>query len=312
MSGTLFIGEQRRFRRMSLPLKTRILPKHPLSGKAIKSWGIDYFPPAIQAQCQTTLETLKTQIAQIHEHHDLIEALTSEAVDQITFFGQLIQSLSQGEQPLKQKAQMERFKNALQGFKRLSTIEKTSPKAHHLLKLIEEKNRHLYESVRQFLSQATEHRVSIPAVVPLCKIDEEITLFHQPRYHNIPLAQALVYLVRYQRLHQQIWQNILQDLDENLPLKAWPEQEVSLSMGGLGLQLPKRFPPMVSLHCQLALPNLGMESFEGAAVLQKTLLNEGAERVSIDFKFPSAYQQATIRTQLELLEIKHAMEVFGA
>lgn len=86
MSGTLFIGEQRRFRRMSLPLKTRILPKHPLSGKAIKSWGIDYFPPAIQAQCQTTLETLKTQIAQIHEHHDLIEALTSEAVDQITFF----------------------------------------------------------------------------------------------------------------------------------------------------------------------------------------------------------------------------------
>lgn len=207
---------------------------------------------------------------------------------------------------------MERFKNALQGFKRLSTIEKTSPKAHHLLKLIEEKNRHLYESVRQFLSQATEHRVSIPAVVPLCKIDEEITLFHQPRYHNIPLAQALVYLVRYQRLHQQIWQNILQDLDENLPLKAWPEQEVSLSMGGLGLQLPKRFPPMVSLHCQLALPNLGMESFEGAAVLQKTLLNEGAERVSIDFKFPSAYQQATIRTQLELLEIKHAMEVFGA
>lgn len=293
-----------------MPVGVMILPKNRPLGKALFHWGINYFPPAVEVQIRSCRQLLKEQVQLIQNHRALMNALFSEAIDQIEFFGLLTRSISEGENPLCRGETLQSFQSYCQGFSLLDTIQESSPRTYELFKQIETKNIQMLQAVRYVLQKASSSQVKAFSLGAF-QIDVAIEPFRTAKYTGVPLVQALVQLVNFQNLHIQAWQEMMQDLQWQTPPQKWPEQMVNVSTGGIAVHLPKRFPKLAHVYTKLYFPKIGVLEFEGSVVSQKSIPTEGKERIVVNFDFPTQDQQIALRTQMELFELQKAVEVFG-
>ena len=305
-------GNQRRFHRLDMPIKLLVLPKDRPRGKPIFHWGIDYFPPSVEVEIRTCRQLLKEHISQIQAHQDLMQALFFEAMAQIEFFGELTRMIAFGEHPLCQAQNLHKFKSFFQGFDCLQTIFEPAPRTYELFKEIEDKNKQMLQAVYRVLHQASSSKITtcLPSDF---KIDQSMMSLQANDSKNdqyVPLREALIKLVDYQNLYYRAWQEMMLDLQWERPPKQWQEQVVNVSTGGVALKVPKRFPPLSHVNLKLYFPRIGVLEFEGSVVMQKSMPNEGKERIAINFEFPTQAQQIALRTEMELFELQSAVEVF--
>jgi len=303
-------GNQRRFHRVDMPVRLMILPDKRPVGKVLFHWGINYFPPSVEVQIRSCRQLLKTQISLIQENCEIVQTLFSEMMAQIEFLGELIQDISEGEHPLLKKENLQKFQSHLQGFSLLVTIQQSSPKAYQLFKLIETKNLKILQAVRYFLQNSSSSQVKIYELTDF-KIDVAIEPYRALKYETIPLAHAAVLLTDFQNLYFQAWQEMMQDLQCQASPKTWPEYLVNVSTGGIAVLLPKSFPKFAHVCTRLYFPKIGVLEVKGSVVMQKSVPSEGKERIAVNFDMPTQELQISLRTQMELFELKPAVEVFG-
>lgn len=292
-----------------MPMRVFITPTSPIKDREIFATGVDYFPPVVKMLIEERRRDTHYWMSRIQDQKDLINAIFKEIIESVEFFGKAAEEMSKGISPKNDVGYWMKLNQQLRGFESLQTIEKSAPKTHQYLKLLEEKYlvfiRALTSSVKESTPQHFEADPNLPFAF---KIEEILESFKQEKFSKIPLVQSILNLCYFMDIYLNAYRQINDDNALRLYPDNWRSADANISASGLAMKFTKRFNTFERVDVFFYFPeNARVLKFEGSIVDIRSLEDEHVERIAINFEFPDGREQDFLQYKIQEFELNECV-----
>lgn len=298
-------GNSRRFHRVDMPVQCFITPKEPIYQRQLFALGIDYYPESQKWAIAKQRMLLEKQMNRLpNENKQLVHQVFYGLMHHFDLFLEAIILASEGKDPRNHSIHWHTLVQSIKSIREIEVLATNSPKTYQYLMLIANKFSpyvaQLVESINR--SDVNHFWATLPLPESDFKIDQLSQQLQKPKFHRVPLAQAIIQLNKLLEQYLDVFKNFYNDhFLQDYP-KLWPKRQANVSIGGIALQTPKSYALFSKVNVNLYFAQEDMIlNFDGSVV--KVDQEKDNEMVAINFELPE------ISTQDELQQLIYQHEV---
>ncbi|WFE69045.1 PilZ domain-containing protein [Thiomicrospira sp. R3] len=299
----------RRFFRISMPLRSYVTPRSPITDRDILATGANYYPDSIVTQINHQKVMVNRALNKVQESKEVIMAIFSEVLDHLEFYEECLVELSRGYNPKKDTGKLFKINSHLEGLQKINLLKNSSPKTFKYLKLIEEKYIYFLQRLDEVLNHSTPDSFFAPNPLPVgFKLDEFCEKLADPKYDAIPLLQAIIQTSKLLNLYTEMFRNLHNDHSQRQHPESWVLEPANVSASGIALKLRKGLKLNERVDVLIYFKDdERLLLFEGIVVNIQTDEESYYERVAMNFEFPNGRDQTYLLARIQKHELNQCL-----